>query len=123
MYLSRHGQRRHRELVLAIEVQAGATGDQHAQSFANVQQGAHYRRSRQQVLEVVEDDGSVALPKELGYGVHQRLRRDFADTQRLSDRQQHQTGILQRRQVDPRQRTVGTSSQRVRDLEGDAGLA
>ena len=117
-------QRPDREFLLAINTHAGAAGDQDLESGAGGQYFGDRCRSRQDVLEVVQNEQERSrLLKLLADQLRDCAVGDWLDVEGLRQRSHHQIGVLDRGQSD--ELHAGRKPFRDRRRCGDrqAGLA
>src|SRR6266508_4597862 len=109
------GQRLERVLALPREPQGCPARDEHAQSVGGGEERPEVRRSRKQVLEVVEQEQEL-LPAQIAEKV-------VAGRQCLSDLRQEELGVREAGERDPEDAVRDGADELGRDLEGEAGLA
>ena len=96
----RQVERLERKLVLALDTQRLAAGDQQFDLRDRRQQGWQAGRSQQHLLEVIKhDQHALFLNESLQQGQPRGRGRSILDTQCLAQRRQNQVGLLDGREV------------------------
>jgi hypothetical protein len=119
----RQFERGERELVLAVDAQRLAAGDQHLQPGAAGEQVADQRRRRDHVLEIVEEQKHLPLAEMRTKSLDQRHGLGLADPELVGYGRDDLLGVAHGCQRDEEDAVGEPIEERPRDLEAEARLA
>jgi hypothetical protein len=119
----RHGQRRRGELPLAADVEGDPTRRQHLEVGAAGQQLRDLRRRRDEPLHVVQNQQPALVRQRQDQAVERRTVGGLRQLEPAGDRQRHEVGIDERREVDEVDAGGEVAAQIFGDGERQAGLA
>ena len=118
----RHGQRRHRALVLAGDAEGRPARHQDRERGAGAEEIGDQGGRRQQVLEVVEDEQETLRTEVGDQPLAERPLAGIRQVERLGDRRGDQAGVAERGQPDEPDPVREAAAQVAGHLEREAGL-